>query len=122
MDNIILIKLGGSLITDKSKPYFAKTKTISRLAREIKKAHLEGVKMIISHGSGSFGHTLASKYKTADGINKKEDVYGLCLVQQDAIAINRIVNQIFLRNKINCLSFIPSSFSYAKRKTKKDIR
>jgi isopentenyl phosphate kinase len=121
MRKLILIKFGGSLITDKTKPYTSKPGTISRLAKEIKKAEASGYKILISHGSGSFGHTLASKYKTADGIKKKEDVLGLCLVQQDAIAINRIVNKIFLENKINCLSFFPSSFSLARNKNLESI-
>ncbi len=121
MKKLILIKLGGSLITNKNKPYTAKPRVISRLAKEIKKALNLGLKIIISHGSGSFGHTLASKYETADGIKRKKDIFGLCLVQQDAIAINRIVNKIFLANKIPCLSFIPSSFSFAKNKKLKAI-
>lgn len=116
MKKLILIKLGGSLITNKNKPYTAKPKVIYQSAKEIKKAHLLGYKIIVSHGSGSFGHTLASKYGTADGIKKKKDIYGLCLVQQDAMAINRIVNKIFLKNKIPRLSFVPSSFSLAKKK------
>lgn len=119
--DLVLIKLGGSLITDKNKPYTPRLKVISRLAGEIKKASFLRQRIIVSHGSGSFGHTLASKYGTAEGIKGKKDIYGLCLVQQDAIAINRIVNQIFLKNKINCLSFVPSSFSFAKNKKLKAI-
>jgi len=121
MSGLILIKLGGSLITDKSKPYTPRIEIISCLAKEIKRAYLDGLKMVISHGSGSFGHTLASKYGTAEGIKRKKDIFGLCLVQQDAIAINRIVNKIFLENKIPCLSFVPSSFSFAKNKKLKAI-
>ncbi len=118
---LILIKLGGSLITDKNRPYTPKPRVIFRLAKEIKKAHSLGHKLIVSHGSGSFGHTLASKYKTANGIKSRQDIYGLCLVQRDAIAINRIVNEIFLKNKISCLSFIPSSFSFARNKKLKAL-
>jgi len=121
MKNLVLIKLGGSLITDKTKPYTPRLGVISRLAKEIKRAHLEGFRMVVSHGSGSFGHTSASKYGTAEGIKRKKDVFGLCLVQQDAFAINRIVNKIFLANKIPCLSFVPSSFSFAKNKKLKAI-
>ena len=38
MKKLILIKLGGSLITDKTKPYTAKPKLINRLGREIREA------------------------------------------------------------------------------------
>lgn len=121
MEELILIKLGGSLITDKNKPYVAKLMVISRLAQEIEDAQSPKYGIIVAHGSGSFGHTLASKYGTVDGIKRKKDIYGLCLVQQDAIAINRIVNKIFLKNKLNCLSFVPSSFSFAQNKKLKAI-
>jgi len=119
--NLILIKLGGSLITDKNKPYTARSKTIANLARQIKKAYLEGFKIVVSHGSGSFGHTSASKYQTAEGIKGKDGVYGLCIVQQDAIAINRIVNKIFLEIGVPCLSFVPSSFCLARKGKRKAI-
>ncbi len=121
MEKLILIKLGGSLITDKNKSYTAKPRIISRLAKEIKKAHLRGHRIIISHGSGSFGHTLANQYQTANGIKSRKDIRGLCLVQQDAIAINRIINKIFLKNKLDCLSFFPSSFSFSQNKKLKTI-
>jgi isopentenyl phosphate kinase len=121
MKELILIKLGGSLITDKNKPYTAKPEVIRRLAKEINAARSKGFRFLISHGSGSFGHTLASKYGTAKGLKNKTDTYGLCLVQQDAIAINRIVNKIFLENEIPCLSFVPSSFSFAENKKLKAI-
>lgn len=113
MKDITLIKLGGSLITDKGKPYVAKPLVIKRLAKEIKYCWDKGFRFVVSHGSGSFGHTSAAKYQTALGIKKKEDVFGLAIVQQDAIAINRIVNKIFLEEGLPVLSFVPSSFSLA---------
>jgi len=113
MKELILIKLGGSLITDKTKPYTARPLVIKRLAEEVKYCWDKGFRFVISHGSGSFGHTSAAKYKTADGISNKEGVYGLAKVQQDAIAINRIINKIFLAEGLPVLSFVPSSFSFA---------
>lgn len=113
MKELILIKLGGSLITDKSRPYTVKPLIIRRLAKEIKFCWDKGFRFVIAHGSGSFGHTSASKYQTAGGLKDKESVFGLALVQQDAIAINRIVNKIFLEESLPVLSFAPSSFSLA---------
>jgi len=116
MKKLILVKLGGSLITDKLRPYVARPAIIRRLAREIKTAWDKGFRFVVAHGSGSFGHTSAVEYRTADGIRKKEDVFGLAVVQQDAIKINRIVNKIFLQEGLPCLSFIPSSFTSARDK------
>jgi len=121
MKKIILIKLGGSVITNKSKPFTPRPEIIKNLTKQIKKAWDGGYRFIVSHGSGSFGHTSASKYKTAEGIKKIEDVYGLAVVQSDALKINRIVNQIFLNEGLPVLSFVPSSFSVAKDGRLKDI-
>lgn len=114
MKNLILIKLGGSLITDKSRPYTARPAVIRNLAKQIKILWDDGYRFVIAHGGGSFPHISAAKYKTVEGIKKEEDIYGLAVVQQDALAINRIVNQIFLKEKLPVLSFAPSSFSLAK--------
>ena len=51
-----LIKLGGSIITDKSKKYTYKKEIVDRLSSELKKANKE---YILVHGAGSFGHILA---------------------------------------------------------------
>jgi isopentenyl phosphate kinase len=118
---LILIKLGGSLITDKNKPFIAKPALIRRLAKEIKIAWDKGYRFLIVHGSGSFGHTSAAKYGTVNGIKNKKSVYGLAVVQQDAFKINRIVNKIFLETGLPVLSFMPSSFSFAQDKKLKKI-
>jgi len=118
---LILVKLGGSLITAKNKPYKAKPAIIRRLAKEIKAGWKKGVYFLIAHGSGSFGHTSAAKYQTADGIKKKKDVFGLAVVQQDAFQINSLVNKIFIEEGLPILSFVPSSFTLAHGKKLKRI-
>lgn len=69
-DEFILLKLGGSLITDKDTPYTPKTSTLARLAREIRQ-FLEAqpsARLLLGHGSGSFGHVAAQQYHTRDGV------------------------------------------------------
>jgi len=110
---LILIKLGGSLITQKDKPYTSNPQVIKRLALEIKKAQSNKYQYIIAHGGGSFPHISAKKYKTKLGLINKQSLKGLSLVQQDAFKINRIVNQIFTKANLNVLSFPPSSFIYS---------
>ncbi len=110
---LILIKLGGSLITDKNRPFYAKMKVISRLAHEIKASLSDKFDLIIGHGSGSFGHVVASKYQTQNGITDKSSIKGLSLVADAAIQINRIVVQSFLKVKLPVMSFAPASFMTA---------
>jgi len=70
MRELVLLKLGGSLITDKTRPYTPRLDKLADLAAEIAQAlrthpHLL---LILGHGSGSFGHTAAKEYGTKDGI------------------------------------------------------
>jgi len=102
---VILIKLGGSLITDKSRPFVAKKKTINRLMREIKAAasKIGKRKIIIGHGSGSFGHYAAQKYglKTLGGLTEIHDA---------AAKLNRLVIESGKKAGLATISFPPSSW------------
>lgn len=53
----IVLKLGGALITDKTKPFSIRYNVLKRLAFEIAKAYKECCsRIIVVHGGGSFGH------------------------------------------------------------------
>ena len=67
--NPIILKLGGSAITDKTAEATPKTEIINRVAEEIKRADLDN--LIVVHGGGSFGHPAAERYGLKDGF--KED-------------------------------------------------
>ncbi|MGA3021078.1 MAG: hypothetical protein ABSD68_03970, partial [Candidatus Micrarchaeales archaeon] len=65
MKNLVLVKLGGSLITDKTSPFTPNLDVIKRLAKEIHEAREEkGMSLIIGHGGGSFPHKPAKDYRT----------------------------------------------------------
>ena len=67
---IVLLKLGGSLITDKDIPYTPRLDKLTDLAQEIKTVldSSPDLLLILGHGSGSFGHVAAKKYGTRDGL------------------------------------------------------
>jgi isopentenyl phosphate kinase len=69
MNDLTLLKLGGSLITDKGQPYTPQPDVLARLAAEIARSMdaAPGMQLIIGHGSGSFGHTPAKEYRTREG-------------------------------------------------------
>lgn len=115
MQELILIKLGGSVITDKSKRFFAKEDVIRRLGKEIAEAD-KGYrgKIVVGHGSGSFGHIVAAKYKTHKGLTGKDSLQGLVLTADAAAQINRIVTANLLKSGLKVVSFAPASFILAK--------
>ncbi len=110
MKNLIFLKLGGSLITDKTKPYTLETKILERLCQEIKIAREEKeINLLLGHGGGSFPHISAKKYKTKEGFVEKESKYGFCQVQNDAATLNRIVVNNLLKIGEKAFSVSPSS-------------
>lgn len=85
---MFIIKLGGSVITDKAKECCFKQEIVDRLAAEIKHANKE---VILVHGAGSFGHILAKKYKLNDGFKQKKQVEGFALTQAMVQRLNNLV-------------------------------
>jgi isopentenyl phosphate kinase len=108
---VIFLKLGGSLITNKDKPYTVEEGTLKRIAAEI---HLflqdhPGTRLIIGHGSGSFGHTSAARFHTRQGVSSPEEWIGFQQVCFDARSLNQIVLQTFQTAGIPAISFPPST-------------
>ncbi len=113
-----MIKLGGSLITDKSKDRSPRPDMIAKMADEIIgiAGKFDG-KMIVAHGAGSFAHRPADQYKVKDGIKGPLQIKGFPIVADRAIELNRIVIKNFLEMDIPAVSFSPESIimSYDKK-------
>ena len=107
MKELILVKLGGSLITDKSKPYTVRQPVLNRLAKEIAESGCKN--MIVGHGGGSFPHQSASKYQTHRGIINEHSKKGIVMVQKDAAKLNSIVVDTFHNYEIDAIPLQPSA-------------
>jgi isopentenyl phosphate kinase len=109
---LLFLKLGGSLITDKSSPSTTRPQVISRLAGEIAAAKAEDpdLLLLLGHGSGSFGHVAADKYGTRDGVSTTEGWLGFAEVWYQASALNRLVIDSLHAAGLPALSF-PASAS-----------
>lgn len=105
--DIFLIKLGGSLITDKARPETSRPEVIARLAREI--AGAAPFRLIVGHGSGSFGHVAARRYGIAEGIRSADQLPGIALTQQRAAALHRLVVEALAEAGALPYSIAPSS-------------
>jgi len=108
---IVLLKLGGSLITDKDKPFTARLDKLAELANEIKTA-LDlnpNLFLILGHGSGSFGHVAAKKHGTRNGVQTNEQWQGFVEVRYQAAELNRYVVKALYEAGLPALPFPPSS-------------
>ena len=113
---ITLLKLGGSLITEKDKPRHAREEVIRRLGLEIRDAikSRPELQIILGHGSGSFGHTPAKKYRTREGVHTRSEWAGFAEVHHEASTLNQKVIDIFFDCGLPCLTITPLSAVEAK--------
>lgn len=123
MPELIFLKLGGSLITDKTRPFTPRLDTLADLARQIlaaKQAWPE-LALVLGHGSGSFGHVAAKEYKTREGTPLRSSPsgrgagdegrywFGFSEVWFQASALNRFVMEALREAGVPALALAPLS-------------
>lgn len=110
MSELLLVKFGGSLITEKSKPFTERLDVIRRLSQEIHGARQEtDARIVIGHGGGSYPHQPAKDYGTHNGINDKRGYEGIAKVQDAAARLNRIVVSQLIESGEKAMSIQPSA-------------
>ncbi len=107
-NEIILLKLGGSLLTDKNKPFSIREDVVRSVIQQIIDANK---KIILIHGGGSFGHPLAKKYNISTGIDSSisNQILGLTETHQSMNKFNSRIINLFLEQKYPALSIQASS-------------
>lgn len=103
---MILIKLGGSVITDKSQYRTFNEERVARLCREIKES---GQDVLIVHGAGSFGHVLAKKHRLQNGFTSKDQILPAAQVQYDVRELSQMVVKQLIDAGIPAVSVPPGS-------------
>lgn len=108
---LVFLKLGGSLITDKTKPMTPRPDVIRRLADEIARAVHNDVhiRLLIGHGSGSFGHEVADRYQTHTGGKGQAYWRGFSEVWAAARELNQIIIKELTRCGLPLIAFPPSA-------------
>ena len=125
MKELIFLKLGGSLITDKTQAYTPRLDVIEDVALQISTAlkNQPNLRLVIGHGSGSFGHVAASEYHTRDGfvprasplIHRERDETegnywkGFAEVWYQASALNRFVMKALNKTNVPSIALPPSA-------------
>jgi isopentenyl phosphate kinase len=103
-NKLVFLKLGGSLITEKNEPSTPRIAVLDRLAAEIAQAldAEPGLRLLVGHGSGSFGHVPAREYQTKNGVYSKRGWQGFIKVWRQAYALNRIVVEALSKKRLPC--------------------
>lgn len=115
---MILLKLGGSIITNKDKPLSPRRKAIDRLVRELKKITAP---LVVVHGGGSFGHYWSVKYNMHTK-PAQYDLKGLATVKNSMVELNKIVLDSFLKNGLKPYCLPPTDFVLGNKPVPRKIK
>jgi isopentenyl phosphate kinase len=107
-----VLKLGGSVITNKEKPLTPNLPTIRRLSCEISEAQVS--RLILIHGGGSFGHPLAKRYALKEGYKETPQLIGVAKTRQAVVALNKLLVDALIEQSVLAVGLQPSAFVVTK--------
>lgn len=105
---LVLIKMGGSVVTFKDRPLTPNIEGIKGIAKVLLELK-NSFKILLVHGGGSFGHYWSVKYD----MHTKPFPYsdeGIAIVHESMIKLNHIIIDNFIKIGLKPYSFHPSSF------------
>jgi isopentenyl phosphate kinase len=102
-----IMKIGGSVITDKNTELTPQTQTIDRLADETQKSGAED--LIIVHGGGSFGHPAAQRNTIKEGLRNANQIMGFAKTHHFMTVLNGLVMDSLITHDVPAVTITPSS-------------
>lgn len=101
MNNLKILKIGGSIITEKERdepsPDFG---AMERVAREIKQG-LDGEgRLVLVHGAGSYGHPIVKRTEIHKGLETEEDMINFAETQRLQNELNSVFTGVLIENDI----------------------
>jgi isopentenyl phosphate kinase len=116
MKNLIIFKIGGSVITDKfSKKPKVNFKNLKRISKEIALAYKSGkFSLILIHGAGSFGHQIVKRTKIDKGIKSKKQLIAFAETQRLQNELNSIVTKYLINENLPAIPCQASSSAIMK--------
>ncbi|XP_050417970.1 uncharacterized protein LOC126831491 [Patella vulgata] len=122
----LVIKFGGSAITNKDILETTKLESLHWAANLMKVIHDKGLRCVVVHGAGSFGHHQAKAYQVSSGYSQynnttqltdlKKVKLGFCLTRQSVLKLNSILENHLLEENIPVVSLSPFQLWRTKNK------
>ena len=112
----IVVKMGGSAITVKSKLETLNAATLDATAAHVAAAHASGVNLAVLHGAGSFGHFQAKKYLISKGNAHPEWAFGFADTRRAVTTLNHEVVTRLVGAKVPAVGVSPFPSCWTSRK------
>ncbi|MEM1955536.1 MAG: isopentenyl phosphate kinase [Candidatus Caldarchaeum sp.] len=113
LKGLVVLKVGGSVITDKKLGNSFRQEVMNRISREV--ARCWPTPLAVVHGAGSYGHPIAKKYKLDQGYKEQNQLEGFVKTIQSVKALNHLVAEAFIQTGVGAVG-IPASMLFIARK------
>jgi isopentenyl phosphate kinase len=111
---LVVIKLGGAALTDKTRIYTPRVRIIHSAARQI--ATIRKTRsVLLLHGAGSYGHIPVKRFDLVKGFHNSAQLKGLSETKFRLLQWESKLNRIFLQHEIPIVPFQPSCYTIARR-------
>ena len=110
----VVLKLGGGLITDKSRYRHVRTDRIDAVSGVVRKLRDSGKSVVLVHGAGSFGHLAARKWGLARGKDDgsyESQIRAISRVRTDMDDLNTAVIESLSRAGVDCEAMPPRDWA-----------
>jgi len=112
----VIVKIGGSFITDKNKIESLKEDRVRKIAREIVAAVQTGeVSLLLTHGAGSYGHIAAKNYNAQQGKHPEFGWKAFYEIRQDMTRMNLKLLKLFAEEGLFPITIQPSAIAMARK-------
>ena len=116
-NELTVLKLGGSLLTDKKTPYVVRTEVLKSVAHEIKECiDMKLIQsLVLIHGVGSYGHPPVLKHKLHKGYHSPDQLLPLSKTQESVSKLRHMIVQQLQDVEIPVCLMCPSSMVLAEK-------
>jgi len=106
---IDIVKIGGSIITDKETYRSLKLESVQKLSEVFSKWNKE---FIIVHGAGSYGHVVADKFSIVEGYKEDSQLQGLVQIRTDMLELSTVIVSELVNKGLKALYFQTSALAH----------
>ncbi|MBU7029644.1 MAG: isopentenyl phosphate kinase family protein [Theionarchaea archaeon] len=103
---MIIIKLGGSAITDKTQDFTPRLEVIENAAAQISRIQEQ---VILVHGGGSYGHPLAREFELHRGFKDKSQLKGVSQTRYAMTELNQLIVSHLIMKGVPAVAVQPSA-------------
>lgn len=110
MSDLVFVKIGGAVATDKTQEKTLRSQVLGSLAGALQSA-IEGggVRLLVGHGGGSFGHFPAMQYEVKKGVHPQWGFDGFQITRGWMTELNGKIRAAFAAKKLRLFPVQPSS-------------